>query len=158
MSTAANPGRPSRFSAADRLMAIAPMLEHCRQREPRHGSKRRPSLDQIARQVAADLGVSPVTVWRWYCRFKRGGCVALVHQRSDRGTSRYLPKHPELETMIRARMSRGRCAFSIYRSLHNILGSGSPSYHVVHRYMKSQVRLGGRPSSRQGKAEAMAKP
>jgi hypothetical protein len=155
VSTAANPGRPSRFSAADRLMAIAPMLEHCRQREPRLGPKRRPSLDQIARQAAADHGVSPGTVWRWYCHFKRGGYFALMHQqRSDAGASRYIAKHPDIETMIRARISRGRSPHSIWQSLSRILGSASPSYHVVYGYMKSRASLGGRPSSPQVKALA----
>src|SRR5271157_624794 len=112
------------------------MLEYNRQREPRHGPNKRRSLDRIARQIAAEIEVSVSTVWRWYCRFKLGGYAALAHTRRDRGCPRYLPKHPDVDLMIRSRISLGRSAYSVWKSLAAILGCDAPSYGVVLARMK----------------------
>jgi hypothetical protein len=141
-------GWPRRFSAADHLLAISPMLEQNRQREPRIGRERRPSLGRIVSQIAAEQGVSSGTIWRWYRRFRSGGYFALAHTRSDRGRLRYISSHPEIELMIRARMSHGRSAFSIWKSLRLDLGSIAPGYHVVIGYMKQQREAGKRSSQK----------
>lgn len=147
----AKQGRPSRFTAADRLMAISPMLQWNRSRE--RGPKA-PSLTRIAYQIATEHGVSSGTVWIWYRKFKEGGYSALVHSRRDRGCLRYIANHPEIEMMIRARMSPGRSAFAIWKALRLVLGSAAPIYQTVLRYMKAQHKEAARKSSAPRSAEA----
>jgi hypothetical protein len=67
---------------------------------------------------------------------------------------RYISTHPEIELMIRARMSRGRSAFSIWKSLCLVLGSCAPRYEIVLRFMKQQhkARISSTPGA--GKAAA----
>lgn len=144
-----------KWSAADRLLAVAPMLEQNRQREPRHGRERRPSLNQMAALIAAEHGVSARTVRRWYYKFLRGGYSALVHSRRDRGTLRYIASHPEIEAMIQARMGRGRSAFSIWKSLCIVLSSAAPSYQIVLSYVKARGKEAVCKRSERGDTEAM---
>jgi hypothetical protein len=127
--------KPSRLGATDRLMAIAPLLEQ-KQRE-------RGLVGKIAREHS----VSRITIWRWRSKFKAGGYAALVRTRSDRGCLRYICSHPEIALMIESRMSRGRAAFSIWKSLCLVLGASAPGYHIVLGYVKRQ-REAGRSSPR----------
>ncbi len=135
--------RAGRFTAVDRLMAIAPMLEHNRLYARRY--KMRPPLTQIASQVAAEQGVCSSTIWRWYRKFKKGGYAALAHTRRDRGRSRYMDQHPEVERMVRGRVAAGRSAFFVWRTLGTSLGPDEmPSYTTVRMHLKRQKALGRR--------------
>ncbi len=133
------PGSPHRrFTAVEKLLAIAPMLEH--NRLYARGYKLRPPLQRIAEEISAQHGVCIASVWRWYCKYKRGGYAALSHPRSDAGRSRYLRKRPEVEQMIRARIAPGRSTFSIWNYLRLVLGREAPSYKVVLLYVKGHYR------------------
>ena len=140
--------RRRRFTAAGRLLAIAPMLEH--NRLYARGYKMRPSLEQIVKGIAAEQGVSRTTIWNWYRRFQKGGYNALANApRRDAGRSRYLAAHPEIEPMIRARMGHGRSPFFIWRSLGSVLSSDAlPSYKVVLRYVRTQKQSRGASAQR----------
>jgi len=137
--------------AVDHLLAIAPMLSWNR---PRGSGRGRPSLASIVSQIALEKKVCRKTVWRWYLSFRTNGFRGLVHSRSDAGVSRYLRKHPEIELMIRARISRGRSALFIWKGLRLVLGSAAPSYGVVCQYMKRQRQQNeaGMASSRAARA------
>jgi hypothetical protein len=145
--------KPSRLSAADRLLAITPMLEQNRQRELRIGRKKRLTLSPIVSKIAREQRVSTITIWRWYMKFQAAGYAALVRTRSDRGGLRYISSHPEIAVMIESRMSRGRAPFSIWKSLCLDLGDDAPGYHIVLGYVQRQ-REARRSSSRRSKGMA----
>lgn len=128
--------RPSRFTGADRLLALAPMFTQNRPYARRY--KLRPPLQQIASEIAAQHGVCLSTVWSWYGKYKRGGYAALSHTRSDAGCSRYFRKHPDVAQMIHGRIAPGRSPFAIWNSLRLVLGREAPSYKVVLNYMKGR--------------------
>ncbi len=127
-----------RFTAVEKLIAIANMLDH--NRVYARGYKLRPPLQQIAAEIAAQHGRSVSTIWLWYCKYKKGGLAALSHPRSDAGRSRYLRKRPDVEQMIRARIVPGLSPFSIWNSLRLVLGREAPSYRVVLLYVRGHYR------------------
>ncbi len=127
--------RPRHLTAVEKLLAIAPLYES--------RPKGHPPLHQIVDQVAARHGVCRGTIWRWYRKARFHGLAGLTHTRSDKGRSRFIAKHPEIERMICARISRGRCSFSIWKSLRLVLGSEAPSYPVVLAYVRGRHRIEG---------------
>ena len=117
------------FGPRDRLLAIMPMLEHREHRQ--RGEKLPTTLRAVVEGIAARHGVSISTVWRWYRLFLRDGFSGLAHKRRDAGQSRFAKKHPEIVGMIQARLSRGRSALSVFKSLRAVLGPQAPSYPTV---------------------------
>jgi hypothetical protein len=157
--------------AADRLMAIAGMFLHNREvatsQSPRPGDclgrfsaggvaqGQRPSLVSIAKQIAVENRIAESTVWKWYCRFIKGGYTALGRRlRADTGRSALLHKRPELLRAIDVRLSAGMSPLAVWKSLRWACGLAAPSYEVVLNYARGRYRpegessAGGRPESR----------
>lgn len=121
-------------SAQDRLLAILPMLE--RWEQVKRGKKPPTTVRRLVEGIAQQHKVSIGTIWRWYRRFLRYGFAGLAHARLDAGQSRFAKAHPEIVDMIRARLTRGRSAFAIFKSLRMVLGPQAPSYPTVRSLLK----------------------
>jgi hypothetical protein len=114
---------------------------------------RRPSLDDIARRIAVEQGVSPTSVWHWYSLYKRFGYTALSRRRrSDRGKAVLLDRHPELLPILDVRLSLGMSPMAVWKSLRWVRGIHSVSYDVVLRYARCQYRTDGESPARAGSA------
>jgi hypothetical protein len=158
-----SPSVRHRHSAVDRLLAISAMLPHNRAHgnavSPSRdclghfcaapvGQERRLSLNAIAAQIAADHGVSPSSVWHWYCCWKRGGSAALANkQRTDLGRSNRLLKQPYFQGVIRLMLDMGDSPFFIFKALRNSFGHDAPSYGVVNNYARGCYSLAGQSTS-----------
>ena len=155
-----------RYSPEQRLLAIAPMLSHNRRRESaaqafREGDRlgrfsvgaaqgQRPSLGCIAKQLAAEHKVSYSTIWRWYCRYQRGGYRALVRKRRvNIGRSSFLWRHPRWRRVIAARLSAGQSPFALAQDLARLFGSGAPKYGIILKYANHRYSVDGEPASRE---------
>ena len=158
------------YSPEQRLLAIAPMLSHNRQHESAAQAFRgrdrpgrfsavgvavgqRPSLVCIAQQIAAEYKVGETTVWRWYCRYRRGGYRALVRKRRvDIGRSSFLWRHPHWKRVIAARLSAGQNPFALAQDLSHLFGSGAPKYGIILKYANHRYSVDGEPASRESAA------
>jgi hypothetical protein len=166
-------GGARRYTAADRLMTIAPMLAHNRGRKcvsiairprdrwgrfdaGRYG-RSMSSLDAIACQIAAEHHLSSRTVWRWFCLYQRAGHAGLAKKkRVDIGRSNWLHKRPYFQRMIQARLAAGQNPFAIWKSLRQLYSYFAPSYEVVLNTAKHRYSNGGSPDEVQGIAESAA--
>jgi hypothetical protein len=158
---------PQQYSPEQRLLAIAPLLSHNRRRESASPAFRDrlgrfsvgaaqgqgPSLLCIAKQLAAEHKVSYGTIWRWYCRYQRGGYGALVRKRRvDIGRSSFLWRHPHWKRVIAARLSAGQNPLALAQDLGRLFGSGAPKYGIILKYANHRYSVDGEPTSRESAA------
>ena len=85
-----------KFTAADRLLAPAPLLDHNRPRNigrymapPSAPGARPVTFTDVVCAIAAEHQVRPTTIFRWLARYRRGGYAALQDRhRRDKGRPR----------------------------------------------------------------------
>jgi len=121
--------RRCRFTAADKLFAIARLLRWNRERSSA-------TLTELVAQIAAENSVCTRTVRIWHADFQRGGFAALAQKpRSDRGRSRYFSKYPWVEPLIRAGIDRGCSVLAISDMLQFSFRGDAPSRETVRAYV-----------------------
>jgi transposase len=161
---------PRHLAAADKLLILAELLPQNRKsaadrfgmvgarrvgkgwrRGVRNGQERRPCL---ARQIAAEQGISTRNIYRWLALFRAGGAAALADKpRKDKGRCNFLHKRPQWVPVIEERLSAGQTPFKIANDLFRIYGYAAPSNAVCWKFANFLYEVGpGSPS--QGRAES----
>lgn len=157
------------YAAEQRIMAIAAMMRQNRRgkgaafqsswRRDRLGrfmasavQGQAPSLVCIAKQIAAEHGISVNTAWRWYALYRRGGYGALGRKRrTDATTSAFFRRHPLWEPFIAEALSSGKSACALARNLGR-MSPDAPSYATIRTYARHGY------SDRKYPAKAIANP
>ncbi len=150
------PRAPRRtYSGAERFIVIAPVLEfrRCvRERGQRphwlplpdgsvlRSRQRAPlgSMDVVAGFIAARVGISKGTIWRWVCRWIASGVAGLRDKaRADRGRSRWFAGHHAAADAVRRAVAERRSISAIHRGL--VLLGEAPSYTCVLDFVRREV-------------------
>ncbi len=145
-------------SAEQRLVAIIPMLEFTRRKKR---GERLPmqlkladgstvsvsTFDELARSISASIGVSPRTVWNWYCKYKHRQYSGLAHVRADRGVSRAFAHNFKAKLLLQKACHAGASAACIHRTLKIKFGAEAPCYATVRAHCKA-IERGKRGSAR----------
>lgn len=100
------------------------------------------TLDDLAQHIANKHGISPRTVWKWYCQFQELSFRALANGiRSDRGQSRYFAAHPIAQQIVQGYLGARMSVRDIHRVLCGELHGEAPSYGTVRAYLNSMPTL-----------------
>jgi hypothetical protein len=152
------PARRHGYSAAEKLMIIAPLLPQNRphnsaacspfqQRDRGRflaavtGPEQRQLLSAVARRIAGEHGLAASTIRKWLSCYKNGGHAALARtRRKDIGRSSYFSRYPDQKQLVEDHLLAGQKPSSITRYLRLLFRAGytasSPSYTTVRQYAK----------------------
>ncbi len=100
------------------------------------------TLDDLAQHIANKHGISPRTVWKWYCQFQESSFRALANGlRTDHGHSRYFAAHPIAQQIVERYLGGGMSIRDIHRALCRELPGEAPSYGTLRAYLNSKPTL-----------------
>lgn len=143
--------RRRRYSAAERLLAITPVLDYrrvvCEFGYRPHwlplpdGSILRSrralrSMTALVAFIAARTWISKSSIWKWCGQWLRGGSLR-DKPRADGGESRYFKANPSAADFVRSVCVDGRSV----RAIHQALGAPGrhPSYETVRLFVRREV-------------------
>jgi len=91
---------------------------------------------QLVAEIATELNVGERTIWRWLSRFQNSGRSGLSKRpRSDRGTSRWFARRPDVALRVWLRWADGWTLSAIHDSLwHELIDP--PSLDTLRSYLR----------------------